>query len=61
MVETHNSDSSIREPLIALCLEKFEHVQQLDLANHSNGKDSLQIDVIIGADYYWELIPGCTN
>lgn len=56
---------SICEPLtaqpIALCLEKFEHVKQLDLADYSNGQDSLQIDVLIGADYYWELVTGCTS
>ena len=56
---------SICEPLtaqpISLCLEKFEHLKQLDLADYSNGQDSLQIDVLIGADYYWELVTGRTS
>ena len=56
---------SICEPLtaqpISLCLEKFEHLRQLDLADCSNGQDPLQIDVLIGADYYWELVTGRTS
>ena len=56
---------SICEPLtaqpISLCLDKFEHLKQLDLADCSNGQDSLQIDILIGADYYWELVTGCTS
>ena len=56
---------SICEPLtaqpISLCLGKFEHLKQLDLADYSDGQDSLQIDVLIGADYYWELVTGRTS
>ena len=56
---------SICEPLtaqpISLCFEKFEHLKQLDMADYSNGQDSLQIDVLIGADYYWELVTGRTS
>lgn len=56
---------SIYEPLttqpISLCLEKFEHLKQIDLSDHSNGQDSLQIDVLIGADYYWDLVTGRTS
>ncbi len=59
------ADHSICEPLtaqpISLCLEKFEHLNELSLADHSNGRDSLQIDVLIGADYYWELVTGRTS
>ena len=56
---------SICEPLtaqpISLCLEKFDHLRQLDLADYSNGQGTLQIDVLIGADYYWELATGRTS
>ena len=56
---------SICEPLtaqpISLCLEKFEHFNQFDLADCSNGQDPLQMDVLIGADYYWELVTGHTS
>lgn len=56
---------SICEPLtaqpISLCLGKFEHLKRLDLADYSDGQDSLQIDVLIGADYYWELVTGHTS
>ena len=57
--------TSICEPLtaqpISMCWEKFEHLKQLDLADYSNGQDPLQIDVLIGADYYWELVTGRTS
>ena len=43
---------------ISLCLEKFEHLKPLNLADHSNEQDPLQIDALIGADYYWELVTG---
>ena len=46
---------------ISLCLEKFEHLRQLDLADCSNGQDPLQIEVLNGADYYWELVTGRTS
>lgn len=50
------------EPLtaqpISLCSEKFEHFKQLDLSDYSNGQGSLQIDVLIEAEYYWELVTG---
>ena len=43
---------------ISLCLEKFEHLKQLNLSDYSNGQDPLQIDALIGADYYWEFVTG---
>ena len=46
---------------ISLCLEKFEHLKQLNLAGYSNGQDPLQVDILIGADYYWELVTGRTS
>ncbi len=56
---------SICEPLtaqpISLCLKEFPHLERLDLADHPNGQDSLQIDVLIGADHYWELATGRVN
>ena len=56
---------SICEPLtaqpISLCLEKFEHLKQLDLADYPDGQAYLQIDALIGADYYWGLVTGRTS
>ena len=42
-------------------MEKFEHLKQLNLAGYSNGQDPLQVDILIGADYYWELVTGRTS
>ena len=56
---------SICEPLtaqpISLCLNKHDHLNRLDLADYSDGQETLQIDVLIGADYYWELVTGKTS
>ena len=53
---------SICEPLaaqpITLCLEKYSHLKQLNLADSSTGDETLHVDVLIGADYYWELVTG---
>ena len=55
---------SICEPLtaqpISLCLKKYNHLNHLDLADWSSGVEALHIDVLIGADYYWELVTGKT-
>ena len=56
---------SICEPLtaqpISLCLNKHDHLNRLDLADYSDAQETLQIDVLIGADYYWELVTGKTS
>lgn len=53
---------SICEPLtaqpISSCLETFKHLKQLDLADYSNGQESLKVDVLIGADHYRRLATG---
>ena len=28
------------------------------MADHSNGKSGLQVDLLIGTDYYWDLVTG---
>jgi hypothetical protein len=30
----------------------------LDLADHSDGEGSLRVDMLIGSDYYWEIVTG---
>ena len=50
--------SQICEPIspqpLFICVEKCEHLLQLQLADP--GSDCpLEVDVLIGSDYYWEL------
>ena len=52
----------ICEPLmcqpLSFCPSRFEHLSGLDLADPTNGSSSLQVDVLIGSDQYWELTTG---
>ena len=50
-------DPLVSQP-IATCIEKTNSFKGLDFANYSDGKSSLQVDVLIGSDYYWELVTG---
>ena len=42
---------------ISVCLENCEHLSQLDLAD-SSGDSPLEVDFLIGSDYYWTLATG---
>ena len=53
----HICDPLTAQP-ISLCAEMYSHLSKLDLADVSNGETQLEIDVLIGSDYYWELTTG---
>ena len=52
----------ICEPLasqpISACIEGNPHLSGLDLADFSDGTSSLDVDILIGSDYYWNLVTG---
>ena len=54
---------TICEPLvgqpIAACIGQHPHLLGLGLADFSSSESSLPVDVLIGSDYYWELVTGC--
>ena len=43
---------------IAICIEKTHSLKGLDFADYSDGKSSSHVDILIGSDYYWELVTG---
>ena len=49
----------ICEPLvnhpIDTCVAESQHLASLDLADHSDGETSLEADLLIGSDFYWDL------
>ena len=49
-------------PLSGQCIElakhRFPHLQGLKLANSSGGHSSLDVDLLIGADSYWQVVTG---
>ena len=54
--------SQICEPLtpqpINIYTQKFEHLFQLDMADSLDGKMAVDVELLIGADYYWDLTTG---
>ena len=49
----------ICEPLtISLCATTCEHLSQLELADSCHDNLTLDMDVLIGSDYYWDLVTG---
>ena len=54
----------ICEPLseqpVTLCMNTYEHLCNLDLADPVEGSDQMAIDMLIGSDYYWDLTTGET-
>lgn len=53
---------TICEPLvsqpIASCVSDSCHLASLDLADYSDGESSLEVDLLIGSDFYWDLVTG---
>ena len=52
----------ICEPLvsqpIAACAKENQHLASLDLADFSESDQGLEVDILIGSDYYWDLVTG---
>ena len=52
----------ICEPLraqpISLCAINCDHLAQLELADSCCDKSTLEVDMLIGSDYYWDLATG---
>ena len=46
---------------ITLCQESYAHLAGLPLADASDGSDDLEVDVLLGCDYYWSIITGKTK
>ena len=46
---------------ISICCSDFGHLARIDLADSSNGHGSLEVDILIGSDQYWELVTGETR
>ena len=42
---------------LSICVENCEHLSQLELADPGSDHP-LEVDVLIGSDYYWELSTG---
>lgn len=43
---------------ISTCKERYNHLIPLELADYTDSQDHLEIDVLIGADYYFTFMTG---
>ena len=46
----------IEEQRIDLAQEKYSHLRKLNLADSNPNNLPMDIDILIGADYYWDFI-----
>ena len=53
---------TICEPLagqsVSTCVSQFSHLLGLELADVPNAETSMSVDMLVGSDYYWELVTG---
>ena len=43
---------------VSFCQNDFSHLAGIELADSSNGHESLEVDLLIGSDHYWDLVTG---
>ncbi len=46
---------------ISFCQRDFSHLAGIELADISDGHESMKVDILIGSDHYWELVTGETR
>ena len=53
---------SICTPLSQQCVSiarnQYDHLKYLKLSNSSDSKFKCNVDILIGADYYWDFVSG---
>jgi hypothetical protein len=43
---------------VQLCMKKYTHVNQLDVADMAQSTEVSPPEVLIGSDYYWQFVTG---
>ena len=46
---------------MTLASKKYPYLSNLDLADFGQSNNNLNVDILIGADYYWSLVTGITK
>ena len=46
----------IAHQTIEVAQQCYTHLQGLPLADYSRGDEELEVDIMIGADYYWSVV-----
>jgi len=41
-----------------MCVSESQHLAKLDLADSSDGESSWEVDMLVGSDFYWDLVTG---
>ena len=50
--------SPLKNQNIDLAVQRYEHLENLELADCSEGSDNLNVDVLIGLDFYFSFVTG---
>lgn len=58
-VVPHICDALTAQP-ISTWTNTYRHLEQLDLADTSDGHSRMEVDVLVGGDHYWDLVTGQT-
>lgn len=58
-VVPHICDALTTQP-ISMCTEKYDHLAHIDLADAADGNSQMEVDILVGCDYYWDLVTGQT-
>ena len=48
--------SPISNQVVDVAVEKYPHLQGLTLADEVDSSHDAEIDILIGADYYWNFV-----
>ena len=46
---------------VSFCQRDFSHLTGIELADSSDGRESMKVDLLIGSDQYWNLVTGETR
>ena len=47
--------------LVSICQDSSDHLMGIDLADPTDGRSRLKVDILVGSDQYWDLITGETR
>ena len=42
----------------SVCVKQYPHLMELELADSLESGSKIPVDVLIGANYYWQLVTG---
>ena len=50
--------SPLSQQCVSIARNQYDHLKYLKLSNSSDSKFKCNVDILIGADYYWDFVSG---